>query len=493
MAEKVLPYPRDQVTQDTFYNCGPASTQTILWSRGPLISEAELGRKLGTHTGGTNSIRQFPDVLNEYLPDAHYISVEMPHDPPLPDQVERLWRDITSSINAGYGVVGNIVAPPSNYPKAVLPSTTSPSYGGGDVYHYIALMGYSDEGGFRRIWVADSGFWPYGYWIGFDQLASLIPPKGYAYSTALTDAPSPQPEPPRKPMGLTLDDFAEAMGQSVSIDRYRQLYPAFVTAMLEAECTNVNRAAMWFAQLGHESVGLKYMEEIASGADYEGRQDLGNTYPGDGRRYKGRGPIQITGRSNYGGVSQWASGKGLVPSPTYFVENPEELASDRFGFVGPVWYWTVARRDINSLCDAGDLEGVTRQINGGLNGLPDRRARWNRCLAMGERLLPNLGEVIMSFADDELSKKFPSRSIYRSTGDPIDTVAGFISNMDARAHEADVERRALAGDENAIALVKKVADQGIVGKTDGFDGGNHDALVANSKAQAQAILNKIGK
>ena len=52
-------------------------------------------------------------------------------------------------------------------------------------------------------------------------------------------------------------------------------------------------------QLAHESVSLRYFEEIASGSAYEGRRDLGNIHPGDGVRYKGRGPIQLTGRSNY--------------------------------------------------------------------------------------------------------------------------------------------------------------------------------------------------
>lgn len=495
MAERVLPYPRDQVTQDTGWNCGPASVQTILWSRGELFSEGDLARQLGTHQGGTDSIRQFPGVLNRHLPGANYISVEMPHDPPNPNQVERLWRDLTSSINAGYGVVGNIVAPRNNYPRAVLPSTISPLYAGGTVYHYFAIMGYSDEGGFRRVWIADSGFYPYGYWMSFDQLASLIPPKGYSYATAVSVEPEPKPKP--TPAGMTLDDFAQAMGQTVSIDRYRELYPAFVVAMLEANCTTIERAAMWCAQLGHESVGLKYMREIwgptAAQRGYEGRQDLGNTQPGDGERFMGRGPIQITGRHNYTAVSRWAAERGLVPSSDYFVQNPVELQSDRFGFLGPVWYWTVARPDINSLCDARDLEGVTRRINGGLNGIEDRRQRWERCLAMGERLLPNLGEVIMSLADEELGKKFPSRSIYRTTDGPIDTVAGFISNMDARIHEADVERLALAGDPNALELVRRVAEHGIFGNTEGFDGGNHDDLVARSKARAKAILDQIGK
>lgn len=181
--EKVLDYPRTQIAQDTYYNCGPASTQTIVWAAtDKFYTEAELGRRLGTTTNGTNWIGLFPKVLNDYIPGAEYVSAEMPNDPPTKDQKEKFWNDLVGSINAGHGVVANIVAPPSNYPKAVAPSTISPAYRGGTVYHYIALMGYSEVGGYRKVWVADSGFTPYGYWIGFDQLATLIPPKGYAYS-----------------------------------------------------------------------------------------------------------------------------------------------------------------------------------------------------------------------------------------------------------------------------------------------------------------------
>lgn len=184
VAEKVLNYPRDQVHQDTFYNCGPATVQTILRAAtGEYVTESVLGRELGTHTGGTDYIGQFVPVLNRRLPGGAWRYRSMPNDPPTAAQRDHLWADITASIDAGFGVVANIVAPPSNYPRAVPPSTIRPAYSGGTIYHYFAVMGYSDAGG-RRYWIADSGFSPYGYWIGHDQLATLIPPKGYAYSTA---------------------------------------------------------------------------------------------------------------------------------------------------------------------------------------------------------------------------------------------------------------------------------------------------------------------
>lgn len=194
VTERVLDYPRDQVVQDTFYNCGPASTQTVVRAAdGGFHTEQELGGLLGTSVNGTNYIGQFPAVLNRFLPGAAYRHQDMPNDPPSSSQKELLWKNITNSIDAGYGVIANIVAPPSNYPRAVAPSTISPAYSGGTVYHYIALMGHSDNGG-RKVWVADSGFSPYGYWLSFDQLATLIPPKGYAYSTATPKGDDLTPE-----------------------------------------------------------------------------------------------------------------------------------------------------------------------------------------------------------------------------------------------------------------------------------------------------------
>jgi predicted chitinase len=172
----------------------------------------------------------------------------------------------------------------------------------------------------------------------------------------------------------------------LTLDRYRQLLPAVQQCLSMSGCDSVLRIAMWMGQVGEESGGLQWMEELASGSEYEGRSDLGNTQPGDGPRYKGRGPIQVTGRSNYTSLSQWAFGQGLVPSPSFFVDDPGQLSSDQYGFIGVIWYWTVAR-NMNSYADNRDIYGATVAVNGGTNGLQDRTNRWQHALGMGDTLL----------------------------------------------------------------------------------------------------------
>jgi putative chitinase len=123
------------------------------------------------------------------------------------------------------------------------------------------------------------------------------------------------------------------------------------------------RLAHFMAQLAHESGGFRYMEEIASGAAYEGRKDLGNTQPGDGKRYKGRGPIQLTGRLNYRN-----SGRTLGFD---FEAHPELVAIPSVGLLVACSFW--AGRRLNALADSDDIEAITKRINGGLNGIEDRK------------------------------------------------------------------------------------------------------------------------
>ena len=185
----------------------------------------------------------------------------------------------------------------------------------------------------------------------------------------------------------------EVMGSALPNGGYTKLIDAYNNAARAAGINTVRRAAMWAAQLGHESVGLRYMEEIASGAAYEWRKDLGNIYAGDGVRYKGRGPIQLTGRNNYRAFTKWANANGH--STIDFEANPHKVSEPHWGFLAATYYWTVSRPDLNKAADAGDVLWASRLINGWVtrpNGLDDRIARYNRALKYGTRLLPGAGK-----------------------------------------------------------------------------------------------------
>lgn len=123
------------------------------------------------------------------------------------------------------------------------------------------------------------------------------------------------------------------------------------------------RAAHFLAQASHESAHFRTLHEYASGAAYEGRKDLGNVHTGDGRRYKGRGIFQLTGRANYR-----AYGKLLGLD----LENNPELAADPENSVRIACeYWK--QKGLNGWADRDDINEITRRINGGYNGLPDRK------------------------------------------------------------------------------------------------------------------------
>jgi putative chitinase len=135
-------------------------------------------------------------------------------------------------------------------------------------------------------------------------------------------------------------------------------------AMAEFGIDTPARQASFLSQVAHESGRLYYVEEIASGRAYEGRKDLGNTQPGDGERYKGRGLLQITGRNNYA-----ACGKALELD---LINHPELLTIPTNAARSAAWFWST--HGLNVLADKGDQVGVTRRINGGVNGLADRLA-----------------------------------------------------------------------------------------------------------------------
>jgi predicted chitinase len=195
----------------------------------------------------------------------------------------------------------------------------------------------------------------------------------------------------------------------LSLSRYEQLAGSCNEALLRAGCTTVQRVAMFLAQTGAESGSLRWTEELADGSAYNGRLDLGNTHPGDGPRFKGRSFIQVTGRDHYANLSRWAAQHDYVPTSTFFIDHPEWLAEDRYAFLGPVWYWTVARPRLNLQCDASDVAAATWSVNGGYSNLAGRMARWSKCLTLGDALLPSSGAAPDSSSQHSLTSRKAGR------------------------------------------------------------------------------------
>lgn len=168
---------------------------------------------------------------------------------------------------------------------------------------------------------------------------------------------------------LSLAQLCEIM-PTLSREKAELYLPFLNDAMIEASIATPRRAAAFLAQLAHESAELRSWLEGASGSLYEGRRDLGNLFPGDGPKFKGRGPIQLTGRENYRAAGD-ALGLNLEASP-------ELAAEPEVGFRVAGWYWRT--RGCNALADANDFDRITRRINGGLNGKPQRDAYYAKAL-----------------------------------------------------------------------------------------------------------------
>jgi putative chitinase len=150
---------------------------------------------------------------------------------------------------------------------------------------------------------------------------------------------------------------------------------AITAAMAEFDIDSRYRQAAFLAQVGHESGGFRYTREIwgptPDQARYEGRADLGNTVRGDGFVYRGRGLIQITGRSNYAATAAALS----LP----LLAHPELLEQAGPAARSAAWFWQ--EHGLNPLADQQLFTEITRRINGGQNGAPDRLRRYE--LALG--------------------------------------------------------------------------------------------------------------
>lgn len=164
---------------------------------------------------------------------------------------------------------------------------------------------------------------------------------------------------------MTLDQLAKCLPHAKP-ENIQKFGPKLIEAMERYNIIYPEREAAFIAQIAHESGSLRYVEEIASGEAYEGRESLGNTEPGDGKRFKGRGLIQITGRANYKAV-----GAALKFD---FIKVPEALELPGPASFSAAWFWQHA--GLNRLADIEAFEKITRKINGGVNGMEDRLKHW---------------------------------------------------------------------------------------------------------------------
>lgn len=176
------------------------------------------------------------------------------------------------------------------------------------------------------------------------------------------------------PEQAKLSDAAVARSTGSTLVRAVEYLPHLEAAMSEFEINTPQRQAMFLAQIGHESGGLKYTTEIwgptPAQSRYEGRKDLGNVQPGDGYKFRGRGLIQTTGRYNFE-----ATGKALGVD---LLSNPEALAQPTLAARSAAWFWKT--KGLNQIADRGDNLAATKRINGGTNGLAERQALYAAAL-----------------------------------------------------------------------------------------------------------------
>lgn len=171
-------------------------------------------------------------------------------------------------------------------------------------------------------------------------------------------------------MQLTKDQLKQIAPVS---DKAAETFLPYILSNM-GEVNTPLRFAAFLANILHESGCFKYVHELASGEAYEGRKDLGNTYPGDGRKFKGRGLIQITGRINYAAVS-----KAMFGDTKTLLMNPDLLATPENAVKSAYWFWN--DRNLNALADIPDFIKIVKRINGGTNGLAEREKYYNAALA----------------------------------------------------------------------------------------------------------------
>ena len=167
-------------------------------------------------------------------------------------------------------------------------------------------------------------------------------------------------------MVITLDMLAKCTGSTS--ERANPFYSMLIAFMDAYNIKSPLQQAAFLSQIGEESGGFHWLTEIwgptPAQLKYEFNKDLGNTQKGDGFLFRGRGLIQTTGRFNYARLSKELG--------VDFIAHPELLAQPEYACKSACLFWK--DHALNSLADSGDYQGITRKINGGLNGYVKRLA-----------------------------------------------------------------------------------------------------------------------
>jgi predicted chitinase len=179
------------------------------------------------------------------------------------------------------------------------------------------------------------------------------------------------PEPPQEPQLIHADQCDQIFGRSISSEQLADLN----SCLHRFEIDTAARMSHFLAQIAHESGGLRWMEEIADGTDYEGRWDLGNTQPGDGPRFKGAGVIQLTGRDNYDRFSRFIGDPRVMEGHAYVAAT--------YPFTSAGFWWHNNR--INQMVDSGaTCRQVSKAVNGQdpARGLAERESYFSKAVAV---------------------------------------------------------------------------------------------------------------
>jgi putative chitinase len=207
---------------------------------------------------------------------------------------------------------------------------------------------------------------------------------------------------------LTLAQLSVLAGREPD-DNMRSVLAGLDRRGASAGLIRPHRLAHYLAQLAHESGRFRFDREVwgptSAQARYDTRTDLGNTAArdGDGYRFRGRGPIQVTGAANYRDLTAWA--QKADPSAPDFAADPDALLTDPWEGLAPIWFWET--RGLNTYADRNDAEMLCRRINGGLNGYSDRLDLYTRSAL-----------VLLAYGPDDV------RRFQADAGLTVDGVAG---------------------------------------------------------------------